>query len=333
MVSSCLEYHTKFKTMEQPCNTYVPNPVPFDVVRELYEKESYEFCKTRIISWGMGTKPKKIESLRAVCVDKFHPDAHMRETKIEFDYHVFNQSDDGTYFYVYDDLFYRVLVWSKHPTLTEAIKGIVGQHTTLGLTRRGTIDVHSTIYRTDEVLDPVKQNKSIHVFNSKMKIKYTVQDYDLVKVSPDSDPLDMAEECWDSVLCFYDSKQKFLRRQQAAITYGGGKASSVSKSKARKRREVYAIIPSEITLSTIRTLQTKEIVEKAASDMKEVYNYVKKNSNAYGMVRIPYISNAREKEFVKQINKHVRKDINTLLVTDPQYKSSVMLINFDMFTH
>lgn len=323
------------KKLDEKCSTYVPNPVPFDVVRELYDSDSYEVCKTRILCLGMNNNAKTLYTLHAVSVDPFHPMANEREPKIEDEYHVYNPSRDGTYFYVYDELFYRVLVWSKHPQFSDVIKGIVGQHTCIGLKRTGEIDVHSTIYKTDAIMDPNLANKSIHILNNvKVKIQYKVQGYDLVKMSPDFHPLDMAEECWDHILCFYDSKQIYLQRKNALTNGGGGGislSSSKTKSKSKKTRDIYSLISAEKIHSAIRNLHTKEIVEKAAADMEDVYKHVKNNPNAYGMVRIPYISIAREKEFVKQINKHVRKDINTLVITDPHYKSSVMLINFDMF--
>ena len=56
-------------------------------------------------------------------------------------------------------------------------------------------------------------------------------EYDLVRISPDSDQDDMADDCWINILCFYGSKQKYRRRQSNANVNGGGKSVSVSKSR------------------------------------------------------------------------------------------------------
>lgn len=211
----------------------------------------------------------------------------------------------GNYLYIFGGgLLASILVWARDPREFSR-KGYLGNHTSIGLRKNGTIDIHTTLYSIccSSTNEPMISRKNKKVIPYRL-----LKNNEIRKVNPsDNDSGDTTEEFWNEMLCVLDDPN--------LLQSGGYTPDNIFYDPLS-----YHIFPIQKTRSKLDSTY-----EKMKRDIALVIDEIK-GSGRIGIIPISYVAPHETEAFLR----YMRTPENVIMIRDKYYKSCALLVQFDL---
>lgn len=202
------------------------------------------------------------------------------------------------YYYVYSFLLQQIIAWAGDPRAF-ARQGFLGHHTTIGIKKDGTIDMHDTFYNTFRSV-----NGHLLIAKTSTKVFYHVNNKNqLVKRSGTKSIFESAnQELWNDIKC-----------HQRTMQSGSGK----SVRKIKLLNAAY-MSPQKKT----RTKLSETINARISEANKHLVG-----KYTFGAISIPYIAKHVEKRILKLLKLSSEHKYTLFSCHEANTKCSVICIN------
>jgi hypothetical protein len=215
--------------------------------------------------------------------------------------HYFTRS--RAYFYFYINLLKSAIVFSAFP-IAGGVKGVLGNHITIGFDQNGSLDIHETMYTVEEM-------RRYHIIANKKKREYSIDAKTLQLVSQASAPPHYAPLLWNDILRFVQNARQHDEQYGGA---SGNPAIMVTKRNPRPQ------------------LRYHELVAKVRWRIQKIAKMIQEDETRCAFVRVPYVSKEVESDLLRDIEEaYSDKALRTfMLITDYKTEHSILLVNITL---